>query len=124
MKEFASLFGFDHVTTSPLFPQSNGFVERMVKTVKKLLKGASDMFMALLSYRSTPLSWYKLSLAELLMGRRQKTDIPQTTELLIPNWPHLTDFAEKDRQYKDKKTLTGAIELKHFLHSLLTLTCG
>ena len=70
MKEFASLYGFNHVTTSPYFPQSNGFAERMVKTVKKLLNGASDMFMALLSYRSTPLPWCKF---ELLMDRRLKT---------------------------------------------------
>ena len=93
MKKFTSLYGFNHVTTSPHFPQSNGFAKQMVKTVKKLLNGASDMFMALLSYRSTPLPWCKLSPAELLMGRRLKTDIPQTEELLIPNWPHLTDLA-------------------------------
>ena len=37
MKEFASLYGFNHITTSPCYPQSNSFAERMVKTVKKLL---------------------------------------------------------------------------------------
>ena len=103
MKEFVSLYGFNHVTTSPYFPQSNGFAQRMVKTVKKLLNGTLDMFIALLSYRSTPLSWCKLSPAKLLMGRRLKTDIPQTKELLVPIWPHLNDFAEKDRQYKERQ---------------------
>ena len=95
MKEFASLYGFNHVTTSPYYPQSNGFAERMVKTVKKLLNGTSDMFMALLSYRATPLPWSSLSPGELLMGRRLKTDVPQMKELLIPKWSHLTDFAKK-----------------------------
>lgn len=75
----------------------------MVKTVKKLLNDMSDMYMVLLSYRSTPLPWCKLSPGELLMGRRLRTDVPHTKELLIPNWPHLSDFAEKDRQYKEKQ---------------------
>ena len=35
------------------------------------------------------------------MARRLRTDVPQTKELLIPNWSQLTDFAEKDRQYKE-----------------------
>ena len=59
--------------------------------------------MALLSYRSTPLPWCSLSPAELLMGRRIKTDVPQTKELLIPNWPHLANFAEKDREFKERQ---------------------
>ena len=103
MKEFASLYGFNCVTTSPHYPQSNGFAERMVKTVKKLLTGMPDMYMALLSYRATSLPWCNLSPAELLMGRQLKTDVPQMKELLIPNWSHLIDFAEKDRRYKEKQ---------------------
>ena len=34
MKEFASLYGFNHVTTSPYYPQSNSFAERMVKATE------------------------------------------------------------------------------------------
>ena len=63
----------------------------------------ADMYMALLSYRTTPLPWCNLSPAELLMGRQLKTDVPQTKESLIPIWPHLTDFEEKDRQYKERQ---------------------
>ena len=54
MKEFAQVYKFQHTTTSPYFPQSNGFVERMVKTVKKLLEHSADPYKSLLSYRSTP----------------------------------------------------------------------
>ena len=126
MKKFSNLYGFNHVTTSLHYPQSNGFAERMVKTIKKLLSSSSDVYMALLSYRSTPLPWCSLSPTELLMGRRIKTDVPQTKELLIPNWPHLANFAEKDKEFKEKQRMimTDAIEPGHFPHSLMILMCG
>ena len=54
MKEFASLYGFNHVTTSPCYLQSNGFTEWMVKTVKKLLNGTARLICTW-HYRATPL---------------------------------------------------------------------
>ena len=56
--------------------------------------------MALLSYRATPLPWCGLSPAELLMGRRLQTDIPQPKRVFIPDWPYLADFCEKDEKQK------------------------
>ena len=67
--EFASHFGFSHTSSSPHFPQSNGYAERAVKTVKGCLKKSKDPYLALFSYRATPLPWWNLSPAELLMGR-------------------------------------------------------
>lgn len=55
MKEFASTYRFKHITSSPYYPRGNGLAERMVKTVKALLKETPDMYLALLSYRATPL---------------------------------------------------------------------
>ena len=69
MKQFASTYGFNHVTSSPYYPQSNGLAERMVKTIKSPIAETSDISLALLSYRATPLPWCRLSPAELLMGR-------------------------------------------------------
>ena len=37
-KQFAQGYGFQHVTSSPKYPQSNGAAERAVQTVKQMLK--------------------------------------------------------------------------------------
>ena len=103
MMEFAETYGFRHVTSSPLYPQSNGQAERAVKTVKQLLENSTDPHMALLSYRATPLSSCDLSPAELLMGRRIRTDVPQLKKLFVPSWPYLKKFRETDEQYKQKQ---------------------
>ena len=43
---FSARYGFDHVTSSPLYPRSNGFIQRTVQTVKKIFtktkKGGGD----------------------------------------------------------------------------------
>ena len=48
--------------------QRGSLVERMVKTVKKLLQQSDDPCLALLTFRSTPLPWCNLGPTELLMG--------------------------------------------------------
>ena len=69
-KRFAEAFGFDHFTStcSPYYPQGNGKAERAVKTIKGLLGKEVEPYLALLSYRATPLQ-IEFSLAELLMSR-------------------------------------------------------
>ena len=83
---------FTHTTSSPLFPASNRQAERIVQTVKHLLKDAEDPPFALLSYRATPFLWFGKSPAELLIGRKICTSLPQTTTSLIPQWDYLTEF--------------------------------
>ena len=92
--DFAKQYNFQHTTSSPHFPQSNGHAERAVQTAKKLLSGSTDPRMALLSYRSTPLTWCGLSPAELLMGRPIRSNIPQPTETFIPQWPYLVQYGQ------------------------------
>ena len=43
---FADHYGFQHVPSSPNYPQSNGAAERMVKSVKALFNKASDPHLA------------------------------------------------------------------------------
>ena len=101
--KFATSYDFKHVTSSPLFAQSNGQVERMVQTVKRLLKQSDDPYMALMSYHATPLPWCDLSPTELLMGRRIRTSIPQMTNQFVPGWTYISDFKKKDADFKRKQ---------------------
>ena len=99
--QFASSYEFNHITSSPRFPQSNGQVERCVKTVKQMLQKSKDPQMALLSYRTTPLPWCGLSPAELSMGRKLRTLIPQTDKHLVPEWTYLNAFRAKNKLFKE-----------------------
>ena len=101
--EFAKVYDFDHVTSSPLFPQSNGQAERTVKTVKGLLKESKDPHMALLTYKSTPFPWCNRSPAELLMGRQLRANIPVTTDQLTPDWSFLDEFRSDNCTYKNSQ---------------------
>ena len=82
--KFAKHYGFTHMLTSPQYPQANGEVERMVQTVKNLLKKTPDPYKALMAYRATPLE-SGLSPAELLMGRKICTRIPTSPSNLKPS---------------------------------------
>ena len=87
-KNFASDWEIEVVTSSPHYPKSNGLVERNVQTVKQLLRKADeskqDAFLALLEFRSTPISGMEDSPAELLMSRKLRTRLPTFKSLLEP----------------------------------------
>ena len=103
MAEFARQYGFQHVTSSPRYPQSNGFAERMVKTVKRLLKKSPDPYLAMMAYRATPMPWCGVSPSEMLMGRRIRTTLPQTVTQLVPKWPYLLEVCQKEQSFKEKQ---------------------
>ena len=103
--DFALSYQFTHTTSSPHYPVSNGHTERAVQTVKRLLKRSDDPYVALLSYRATPLPWCGRSPAELLMGRNIRSTLPQTTESLVPQWPYLREFRHVNEQFKGKQKL-------------------
>ena len=77
-RNFAAEWCFDHVTSSPHFPQTNGFIERQVQTVKYTLKKAamSNPQKALLALRSTPIDSHLPSPAEMLNARKYKSNLP------------------------------------------------
>ena len=103
MLEFSNAYSFQHVTSSPRYPQSNGLAERTVKTMKSILSDGPDPYIALLSYRTTPLLFCNLSPSELLMGRNVRTDVPQVPSHLIPEWGYLAKFRQQDAKYKEQQ---------------------
>ena len=87
-KEFSQKCEFIHVTSSPVYPQGNGGVERAVRTAKtltmKALESGEDPYMSLLNHCNTPRDSVLGSPAQRLMSRRTKTILPVTEELSVP----------------------------------------
>ena len=87
-KEFTTFLedcSIRHITSSPMYPQSNGFAESMVKVMKNLVtksvESNEDPNWALQAYRATPLSASLPSPPEMLHGRPLRTNIPSSRPL-------------------------------------------
>lgn len=71
--------------TAPYWPQANGEVERQNRSILKRLKIAhaeqknwrSEILKFLIMYRSTPHTTTGVSPAELMLGRRMRTKLPE-----------------------------------------------
>jgi len=70
---FSKKWQFDHDTSSPHFPQSNGKAENAVKIAKSLLRKAkaanSDPYLSMLAFRNTPTRETLSSPVQRLMNR-------------------------------------------------------
>ena len=80
----------------------NGEAERAVQTIKNLLTKNDDPYLALLSYRSTPLE-NGYSPAELLMGRKLRTVVPMAPSQLIPSLPKTPQLRERERKIRERR---------------------
>ena len=102
-QRFSTTWGFVHKTSSPTYPQSNGFAERTVQTVKNLLTKAKatnqDPYLSVLSYRNTPFQQIG-SPAQRLMNRRLRTDLPTHHKELFPK---LADFKATRKALEERK---------------------
>ena len=98
-KQFAKDYGFEHITSSPRYPQSNGEVERAVQTLKAILNKTNDEYLGLLSYRNTPLK-NGYSPAQLNMGRRLKSRVPCHPDELKPRTPDADLVRKKEKEYR------------------------
>ena len=109
-KQFAQTWDFEHKTSSPHFPQSNGLVERQVQTVKHTLKKAhesgQDVYLALLALNTTP-SHDGKSPAFKLFKRNPCTTlpsiIPNKSRLILKN--HKVKRSLKDVQRRERRSV-------------------
>ena len=107
--EFAKEWNFDHTTSSPRKPRSNGKAEAAFKVAKGLLNhtkySGQDPYLALLAYRSTPFDANLCSPAEMLYQRVIRTTVPQRIRHKDPkaaaDQDHLNDCATHNAVYHD-----------------------
>lgn len=105
-RSFANDWGFRHNTSCPNYPRSNGLAESSVKIVKGLMKkaldGKVDFLKHLMIYRSAPLQ-NGLSPAQMLMGRRIRTNLPIHEDLLTPRGAHKVKLVKEKQKDKQKQ---------------------
>lgn len=78
-KMFSKEWEFEHITSSPYYPQSNGKAEASVKIIKKMIKKSieenEDFYKMLLVFRNTP-NKTNMSPAKRMMCRWLRCQIP------------------------------------------------
>jgi hypothetical protein len=116
-QKFAVEYQFEHVKTSPRYPQSNGKAENSVKTAKNILKKAADAghdpHLSLLDFRNTPSEGMDSTPAQRLFSRRTRTSLPMASHLLQPKV--IPDVHQNLQQRQNKQALyfnRGAKELQ------------
>jgi hypothetical protein len=100
MRQFATNWNFQIITSSPHYAQSNGQAERCIQSVKSLLikaeESGADPYIALMQYRATPLAGLDYSPSQLLFGRKLRTKLPATAASLQPTYDsHRADLRQR-----------------------------
>ena len=105
-KDFARNWDFEHTTSSPLYPQSNGLAEKAVQTAKKILTKAKEdgknPLLALLEYRCTPVDGLR-SPAEILYGRQLRSILPSANHHLQQNLPNMPQIIRRRQVMQDRQ---------------------
>ena len=112
---FLTGLGIRHTTSSPNYPQSNGFIERQIQIVKWLMEKATSTGRsfqeALTSWRAQPLGDGLPSPAEMHHGRslvtrkRTPVDVVTVCQPLIALQANYTKNYDKARQAKTQRSL-------------------
>ena len=120
---FLSGLGIKHTTSSPNYPQSNGFIERQIQTVKRLMEKATSTGRsfqeALTGLRANPIAEAMPLPAEILHGRNLTTRKPVSVDLTAVR-QHLIQLQakyikqhDKARRARSQRTLVTGEEVYH-----------
>jgi transposase InsO family protein len=126
-KDYMMVNGVIRVTSTPLWPQGNGEVERQNRTLLKSMRIAyaagkdwrKELNKFLMAYRSTPHTTTGASPAKLLFGREIRTKVPclkresQTNGDVAVKDELLKEkiYSDRKRQAADRQIKTGDIVL-------------
>ena len=126
-KEFSPFLtglGIRHTTSSPNYPWSNGFIERQIQTVKRLMEKASSSGRshqeALTSLKAQPLGDGLPSLAEILHGsslvtrKARLVDLTAVRQSLIALQAKYTKSHDKAKRAKTQQVLVIGEEVYFF----------
>lgn len=121
-RDFMQTYGVEHVTSSPMYPQTNGSAERMVQTVENILKKCEeegeDPYLGLLSHRTTPVSGNLKSLAELLNNCKFRTTLLMSKRVSVSETTSKTkeETKTKTRDNNYKHSTTTRLLDRHYNH--------
>jgi len=113
---------FEWISTTPLWPQANGEVKRMNRTLLKVLKIAKvehrDLNLALrdfaMAYRSTPHTGTGMTPYALMFGREMRTKIPMISDVLSKGTQEAIDrevsYKQSMKEYADQGTKDSNIQ--------------
>ncbi|XP_055633240.1 uncharacterized protein K02A2.6-like [Toxorhynchites rutilus septentrionalis] len=109
MQRFCTQFGIEHRKTTPYWPQANGEVERINRSIGKRLKISQetegsdwkwDLRMFILMHNSTPHSTTAIAPSSIMFGRVLKDKLPSMI------WKHdiiLEEIRDRDNMRKSKE---------------------
>ncbi|KAK6170569.1 hypothetical protein SNE40_018933 [Patella caerulea] len=85
--QFTRTWNIQHITSSPHYARSNGFIERQIETCKHMKKARAaneDIQLALLRWRTTPVDNKITSFAEVMFQRKVKDTLPSKINYSSP----------------------------------------
>ncbi len=107
--QFSQTYDFEHIPSSPTFPQSNDMAEKAVQIAKNLLtkclQSNSDPYLALLELRNTPRDTTIGSPTQRLFSRRTRSLLPVTDSLLKPRVIDPSIVQQRLKEYKSSQKM-------------------
>jgi len=105
-KNFVNKLGITHVTSSPHFHQSNGFVERSNQTVRHMMEKVggdrTEFYLGMLNFMNTPKDSNAATPAQRLFNRRTATCLPTPLCLLQPSIPDPNQVGQVLRKNRER----------------------